>query len=101
MMRQAVIAKDFEPHSRDARQIRLSGKRISIFLGALAAKENRMIGLFGKGRTIGGDNRRRIENGPDVAAMVDLDVQTTTVRALAQVIRASDEMTRSLIDVLA
>jgi hypothetical protein len=50
---------------------------------------------------LGEDAQSIATHGPDVASMVDLDVQTTTVRALVQVIRASDEMTRSLIDVLA
>lgn len=50
---------------------------------------------------LGADAQSIATNGPDVASMVDLDVQTTTVRALAQVMRASDEMMRSLIDVLA
>ncbi len=40
-------------------------------------------------------------NGPDVRSMVDLDVQTDTVAALAQVIRTGDEMTGSVIDLLA
>jgi hypothetical protein len=33
--------------------------------------------------------------------MVDLDVQTDTVRALATVIRAADQMTASAVDLLA
>jgi hypothetical protein len=40
-------------------------------------------------------------NGPDVGSIVDLDVQTETYAALAAVIRASEEMTRSAVDLLA
>jgi flagellar basal body rod protein FlgC len=40
-------------------------------------------------------------NGPDVGSMVDLNVQTATYAALAEVIRARDEMTRSAVDLLA
>jgi flagellar basal body rod protein FlgC len=40
-------------------------------------------------------------NGPDVSSMVDLDVQKDTYRALAVVIRASDEMTATAVDLLA
>jgi hypothetical protein len=50
---------------------------------------------------LGADAHSIATNGPDVDAIVDLDVQTTTVKALAQVIRASDEMTRSVVDLLA
>ena len=39
--------------------------------------------------------------GPDVGSMVDLDVQSATYGALADVIRTTDEMTRSAIDLLA
>jgi hypothetical protein len=39
--------------------------------------------------------------GPDVASMVDLVVQSHTYGALARVLRASDEMTRSAVDLLA
>jgi hypothetical protein len=39
--------------------------------------------------------------GPDVGSMVDLDVQSVTYGALADVVRTTDEMTRSAIDLLA
>jgi flagellar basal body rod protein FlgC len=39
--------------------------------------------------------------GPDVGAMVDLEVQTDTYGALARVVHASDELTRSALDLLA
>jgi flagellar basal body rod protein FlgC len=47
------------------------------------------------------DARSIATSGPDVESMVDLDVQTHAYGALARVIRASDEMTRSAIDLLA
>jgi hypothetical protein len=40
-------------------------------------------------------------NGPDVSSMVDLDVQKDTYSALASVIRTTDEMSASTIDLLA
>ncbi|MDX6570226.1 MAG: hypothetical protein QOH15_2804 [Gaiellales bacterium] len=39
--------------------------------------------------------------GPDVGSMIDLNVQTVAFSALVQVIRASNEMTGSAIDLLA
>jgi hypothetical protein len=47
------------------------------------------------------DARSIAAHGPDVGSMVDLNVQTDVYGALARVIRASDEMTRSAIDLLA
>jgi hypothetical protein len=40
-------------------------------------------------------------NGPDVSSIVDLDVQKDTYSALATVIRATDEMTATTVDLLA
>ena len=40
-------------------------------------------------------------NGPDVGSMADLDVEGETYAALAAMLRASDEMTRSAVDLLA
>ncbi|HEY1478492.1 MAG TPA: hypothetical protein VGF46_00595 [Gaiellales bacterium] len=40
-------------------------------------------------------------NGPDIDSIVDLDVQKDTYSALATVIRATDEMTASAVDLLA
>jgi hypothetical protein len=40
-------------------------------------------------------------SGPDVSAMVDLDVQRDTFDALGAVVRASDEMLGSVLDILA
>jgi hypothetical protein len=47
------------------------------------------------------DSRTIASQGPDVGSMVDVDVQTATYAALATVIRATGEMTRSTIDLLA
>jgi hypothetical protein len=47
------------------------------------------------------DARSIATQGPDVQSMVDLDVQADAYGALGQVIRASDEMARSAIDLLA
>jgi hypothetical protein len=47
------------------------------------------------------DARSIAENGPDVEPIVDLGVQRHVYGALARVIRTSDELTRSLVDVLA
>jgi hypothetical protein len=48
-----------------------------------------------------GDASQIATNGPDVPAIVDLDVQEATQRALASVIRTADEMTRTTVDLLA
>jgi hypothetical protein len=48
-----------------------------------------------------GDASSIAVNGPDVSSMVDLDVQKDTYSALAVVIRASDEMTATAVDLLA
>jgi hypothetical protein len=48
-----------------------------------------------------GDASAIATNGPDVSSMVDLDVQTDTVRALATVLRAADQMSASAVDLLA
>jgi hypothetical protein len=48
-----------------------------------------------------GDASEIATHGPDVSSIVDLDVQTTTQRALAAVIRAADEMTATTVDLLA
>jgi hypothetical protein len=48
-----------------------------------------------------GDATQIAANGPDVSSMVDLNVQTDTVSALASVIRAADEMTANAVDLLA
>jgi flagellar basal body rod protein FlgC len=47
------------------------------------------------------DARSIATAGPDVAAMVDLVVQSHAYDALAGVIRATDEMTRSAVDLFA
>ena len=47
------------------------------------------------------DARTIATAGPDVGSMVDLDVQSATYAALADVIRTTDEMTRGAIDLLA
>ncbi|MDX6580637.1 MAG: hypothetical protein QOJ47_2186 [Gaiellales bacterium] len=48
-----------------------------------------------------GDASAIATNGPDVSSMVDLDVQTDTVGALATVLRAADQMTAGAVDLLA
>jgi hypothetical protein len=48
-----------------------------------------------------GDASQIAANGPDVASVVDLDVQADTQRALASVIRTADEMTATTVDLLA
>jgi hypothetical protein len=48
-----------------------------------------------------GDASTIAANGSDVSSMVDLDVQKDTYSALAVVIRASDEMTATAVDLLA
>jgi hypothetical protein len=40
-------------------------------------------------------------NGPDVRSVVDMNAQSDTLAALVQVIRAGDQMTGSVIDLLA
>ena len=40
-------------------------------------------------------------SGPDVSAIVDLDVQRDTFDALATVVHANDEMLGSVLDILA
>jgi hypothetical protein len=47
------------------------------------------------------DARSIAANGPDVGPIVDLGVQGHVYGALARVIRTNDEMTRSLVDLLA
>jgi hypothetical protein len=47
------------------------------------------------------DARSLASDGPDVASRVDLLVESHTYGALARVIRATDEMTRSAVDLLA
>jgi flagellar basal body rod protein FlgC len=48
-----------------------------------------------------GDASSIATNGPDVGSMVDLDVQKDTYSALATVIRSTDEMTATTVDLLA
>jgi hypothetical protein len=47
------------------------------------------------------DARSIAANGPDVEPILDLGVQAHVYEALARVIRTSDELTRSLVDMLA
>jgi flagellar basal body rod protein FlgC len=65
---------------------------------ALAVSASGMQAAAGR---LDADARSIAVDGPDVESMVDLDVQTHVYGALARVIRTSDEMTRSLLDVLA
>jgi hypothetical protein len=65
---------------------------------ALAIASNGMQAASGR---LAADARTIATQGPDVESIVDLDVQTATYAALAKVIRASDEMTRSSVDLLA
>jgi hypothetical protein len=48
-----------------------------------------------------GDASEIATNGPDVAPMVDLNVQKNTCGALAAVIRATDQRTGTAVDLLA
>ena len=48
-----------------------------------------------------GDASSIATNGPDVSSIVDLDVQKDTYSALAIVIRTSDEMSATTVDLLA
>jgi hypothetical protein len=65
---------------------------------ALAAASSGMQAASGR---LEADARSIATNGPDVGSIVDLNVQTDVYAALARVIRAGDEMTRSAIDLLA
>jgi hypothetical protein len=48
-----------------------------------------------------GDASQIATSGPDVSSIVDLDVQKDTLKALAAVFRATDEMTATTVDLLA
>jgi hypothetical protein len=52
-------------------------------------------------RRLDADAQTIATQGPDIASLVDLGVQTHAYSALVQVIRASDELTRSTVDLLA
>jgi hypothetical protein len=65
---------------------------------ALAVSLNGMQAAEGR---VDADARSIATEGPEVASMVDVVVQSHACGALARVIRASDEMTRSAVDLLA
>jgi hypothetical protein len=50
---------------------------------------------------VGSDAATIAMNGPDVSSMVDLDVQSDTYDALASVIRTTDDMTATTVNLLA
>jgi hypothetical protein len=49
---------------------------------------------------VAADAQALATRGPDVGSMVDLDVQLQSYGALARMMRASDEMTRSAVHLL-
>jgi flagellar basal body rod protein FlgC len=65
---------------------------------ALAVSVNGMQAAEGR---VDADARSIATAGPDVASMVDLVVQSHAYGALARVIGATDEMTRSAVDLFA
>lgn len=65
---------------------------------ALAVSVNGMQAAEGR---VAADAQSIATRGPDVASMVDLIAQSHAYGALARVIRATDEMTRSAVDLLA
>ncbi len=68
-----------------------SGSALAVSASGMQAAEARAAG----------DASTIAASGPDVSSMVDLDVQKDTYSALAVVIRASDEMTATAVDLLA
>jgi hypothetical protein len=67
-------------------------------MSAFAASASGMQGALGRADA---DAQAIAVNGPAVGSMVDLDVQSDTYGALAKVIKASDEMTATAVDLLA
>jgi hypothetical protein len=67
-------------------------------MSSFAASASGMQGALGRADA---DAQAIAVNGPDVGSMVDLDVQSDTYGALAKVIKASDEMTATAVDLLA
>jgi hypothetical protein len=77
---------------------RTSSASPATLASALAISANGMQAAVGR---VDADAQALATRGPDVGSMVDLDVQSHTYGALARVIRATDQMTRSALDLLA
>jgi hypothetical protein len=65
---------------------------------AITIASNAMQGVSARADADAGTIAR---SGPDVSAMVDLDVQRDSFDALGAVVRASNEMLGSVLDILA